>query len=156
MRAERIGRRQRNPEAQGQTQSYPDIDIHPLSVPSTQNHTYRQAKANRHILTLQSPCCVHVHTHTHTHTHTHESPLPRCELYNWAHHPHPWSNPGPGRSDRHGFISCLVTTCLCGHLLSDPPTDGKLWGPGRGQGRARPPSLWVQQRKQLLVSFINT
>lgn len=27
---------------------------------------------------------------------------------------------------------------------------------GGGQGRARPPLLWVQQRKQLLGNFINT
>lgn len=49
-----------------------------------------------------------------------------------------------------------MTTGLSGHLLPDPLTDGKLWGPGRGQGRTRTPLLWVQQRKQLLENFINT
>lgn len=63
---------------------------------------------------------------------------------------------GLGRRKRHRFISHLVTTCISGHLLPDPLTDGKLGAPGRGQGRARLPLLWVQQRKQLLVDCINT
>lgn len=52
--------------------------------------------------------------------------------------------------DRHQFISFLVTSSF------DPLTDGKLWGPGRSWGKARLWWLQVQQRKQLLVNFINT
>lgn len=42
-----------------------------------------------------------------------------------------------GQRGGHQFISCLVTTCISGHLLTDPLTDGKLGGHWeRGQKRA--------------------
>lgn len=56
-------------------------------------------------------------------------PLPKIQI--------PGFNQAVGQRGGHQFISCLVTTCISGHLLTDPLTDGKLGGHWeRGQKRA--------------------
>ena len=61
---------------------HPSSFCHQLSEP----RIHRQAKANTGTCSL-SPASPNTHTYT-------QSPLPKFELYSWAQHSHPWSNPG--------------------------------------------------------------
>lgn len=53
--------------------------------------------------------------------------------------PIPGFNQAVGQRGGHRFISCLVTTCISGHLLTDPLTDGKLGGHWEGSKEGQAP-----------------
>lgn len=68
--------------------------------------------------------------------------LPTCTALQLPHHrfkPIPGFNWAVGQRAGHRFVSCLVTTCISGHLLTDPLTDGKLGGHWEGSEEGQAP-----------------
>lgn len=80
-------------------------------------------------------------------------PAQLCSSPYYRFKPIPAFNWAVGQRGGHRFVSCLVTTCISGHLLTDPLTDGKLGGHWEGSEEGQDPMAMGSEEEAAAPKF---